>query len=48
MGQFQLEHVGTDDMVADGLTKPLNHAKHAQFVKQLGLCVTPGVGTKNN
>ena len=48
MGQFQLDHVGTDDMVADGLTKPLNHAKHAQFVKQLGLCVAPGVDTKNN
>ncbi|EAQ82905.1 hypothetical protein CHGG_11081 [Chaetomium globosum CBS 148.51] len=41
MGQFQLDHVGTDDMVADGLTKGLSGAKHAQFVKQLGLCVPP-------
>ena len=38
-GKFILEHVGTEDMVADGLTKPLLKEKHAQFVKMLGLCV---------
>lgn len=41
MGQFQLDHVSTNDAVADGFTKSLNHARHAQFVKQLGLCVAP-------
>jgi hypothetical protein len=41
MDQFRLDHVGTNDMVADGMTKPLAHAKHAQFVKQLGLCEAP-------
>lgn len=38
-GDFDLQHVSTNDMVADGLTKPLNKAKHMVFVKQLGLCV---------
>ena len=41
MGQFQLDHAGTNDTVADGFTKLLNHAKHTQFVKQLGLCLAP-------
>ena len=40
-GFFNLEHVGTTDMVADGLTKPLQREKHRQFVTQLGLCA-PG------
>ncbi|KAK3897973.1 hypothetical protein C8A05DRAFT_47578 [Staphylotrichum tortipilum] len=43
MGEFTLEHVGTNDMVADGLTKPFNQAKHAVFVRQLGLTVVPEV-----
>ena len=38
-GDFDLQHVSTNDMVADGLTKPLNKAKYMVFVKQLGLCV---------
>jgi hypothetical protein len=41
VGEFRLEHVGTNDMVADGFTKPLGTTKHAQFVKQLGLTVAP-------
>ncbi len=41
VGEFQLNHVGTNDMVADGFTKPFSGAKHAQFVKQLGLCTAP-------
>ena len=36
-GFFNLGHVGTADMAADGLTKPLQREKHRQFVKQLGL-----------
>ena len=44
VGEFQLNHVGTNDMVADGFTKPFNSTKHAQFVKQLGLCAAPNGG----
>ena len=40
-GFFNLEYVSTIDMVADGLTKPLQREKHRQFVIQLGLCA-PG------
>ena len=35
--EFNLQHVGTRDMVADGLTKPLTKEKHSRFVKMLGL-----------
>ena len=38
-GKFILEHVGTEDMVADGLIKLLSKEKHTQFVKMLGLCI---------
>ncbi len=41
MGEFVLDHVGTEDMVADGFTKPFNAVKHAKFVRQLGLVVVP-------
>ncbi|KAL2016242.1 hypothetical protein VTK56DRAFT_4018 [Thermocarpiscus australiensis] len=41
MGQFHLEHVCTDRMVADGLTKGLSRIKHEQFVRLLGLSVPP-------
>jgi hypothetical protein len=33
----KLEYIATDDMVADGLTKPLLPVKHARFIQQLGL-----------
>src|SRR6185437_4058959 len=36
-GSLRLEHVGTVEMIADGLTKPLNAEKHANFVRQLRL-----------
>ena len=34
-GDFDLQLVTTEDMAADGLTKPLQKMKHAAFVKQL-------------
>jgi hypothetical protein len=36
-GMVKLEYIATDDMVADGLTKPLLPVKHAHFIQQLGL-----------
>ena len=30
-------HIPGDEMVADGLTKPLTPEKHAQFVRMLGM-----------
>jgi hypothetical protein len=36
-GNLVLEHVGSDEQLADGLTKPLGSVKHAAFVKEMGL-----------
>ena len=36
-GEIELAYRSTQDMVADGLTKPLGPVKFAQFVKGLGL-----------
>lgn len=36
-GRIQLQHVPTQDMVADGLTKPLHAPAMQRFIKQLGL-----------
>jgi hypothetical protein len=36
-GNVQLAYKKTADMVADGMTKPLNGPKHAIFTKMLGL-----------
>ena len=33
-------HVPEEDIMADGLTKPLGREKHTKFVKMLGM--TPG------
>jgi hypothetical protein len=44
-GHIQLEHVGTKEMAADGLTKPLDDVAHNQFLYQIGLCkpvLSPG------
>jgi hypothetical protein len=38
-GDFEVVHIGTNDMVADGLTKALPRIRHAAFVKQLGLTI---------
>ncbi|KAF4464965.1 Gag-Pol poly, partial [Fusarium albosuccineum] len=43
-GYFQLEHVGTGDMIADGMTKPLMITAHEKFVRQLGLGPPKGSG----
>jgi hypothetical protein len=37
-GYLQLEHIGTKDMAADGLTKPLDKVAHNQSLYQIGLC----------
>ena len=36
-GEIELDYIFTEDMVADGLTKPLKKAKHQKFIEQLGL-----------
>ena len=36
-GMFQLDHLAGNEMVADGLTKPLQKEKHKRFVRLLGL-----------
>jgi hypothetical protein len=36
-GQLLLEHVGTKDIAADGLTKPLDEIAHGRFLQQVGL-----------
>jgi len=36
-GKLRLQHIGTKEMIADGLTKPLNAEKHTKFVRQLRL-----------
>ncbi|KAL1953149.1 hypothetical protein VTO42DRAFT_3549 [Malbranchea cinnamomea] len=36
-GEILVRWVGTNEMPADGLTKPLSHQKHERFVKLLGM-----------
>ena len=36
-GEINLEYLPTDQMLADGMTKPLRPTKHAEFVRMLGL-----------
>jgi hypothetical protein len=36
-GCIVLQHVGTKDMAADGLTKPLDEIAHQRFLQQVGL-----------
>jgi len=36
-GNISLFYVPTEEMAADGLTKPLNAAMHARFVEMLGM-----------
>jgi hypothetical protein len=36
-GRFKLEHVMGENMVADGMTKPLEREKHNRFVTMLGM-----------
>ena len=35
--EVELNYLPTDEMLADGMTKPLKSVKHAEFVKTLGL-----------
>ena len=39
---FEIKHVGTDKMAADGLTKPFWKEKHLGFVRMIGLSVIQG------
>ncbi len=39
--KLELFYVPTEDMVADGLTKPLNTTKHARFNELLNLRLLP-------
>jgi hypothetical protein len=41
-GDLVLEHVGSNEQLADGLTKPLGSVKHAVFVNEIGLMVGKG------
>ncbi|ODM15554.1 hypothetical protein SI65_09157 [Aspergillus cristatus] len=36
-GEIRLEHLPTDKMIADGLTKAMNHVSQGQLVRDLGL-----------
>ena len=36
-GEIRLEHLPTDKMIADGLTKVTNHASQGRLVEDLGL-----------
>jgi hypothetical protein len=40
-GDFKVEWASTNDLIADGLTKPLNRQKHERFVGLLGLVDLP-------
>jgi hypothetical protein len=40
-GRIELFYVSTEDMVADGLTKPLGATKHARFIELLNLQQLP-------
>lgn len=37
MAQFSLQHIGTNDMVANKLSQGFKHVKLAMFIEQLGL-----------
>jgi hypothetical protein len=37
-GIFDIQQVGTAEMTADGLTKPLKREKHTKFLHQLKMC----------
>jgi hypothetical protein len=43
-GNLNVQHIAGTEMVADGLTKPLQKEKHAKFVKLLNLVETPSSG----
>lgn len=36
-GEVRLEHLATDSMLADGLTKATHHVKHGEFIEGLGI-----------
>ncbi|ODM22039.1 hypothetical protein SI65_02884 [Aspergillus cristatus] len=36
-GEIRLEHLPTDKMIADGLTKATNHVSQGRLVRDLGL-----------
>ena len=40
-GAVRLDHIGTDEQVADILTKPLGKVKFLTFLKSLGIMERP-------
>jgi hypothetical protein len=40
-GDFKVEWISTNDLIADGLTKPLARQKHERFIRLLGLVSLP-------
>jgi len=42
-GTIKVEYIRTDDMIADGLTKPLLSEKYKTFIKQLGMVSMKGI-----
>lgn len=40
-GFFKILHIRTDEMAADGLTKPLQSEKHRSFLRQVGVTPCP-------
>jgi hypothetical protein len=41
MGEFHLQHIGTNEMPADGFTKGLNFVKHREFLNLIHLTRAP-------
>lgn len=44
-GNIDIDWVNTNDMLADGLTKPLPAVKHAEFLRQLNMIDTKSIQT---
>jgi hypothetical protein len=36
-GKLTIQHIPSDQMLADGLTKALGRVKHQKFVEEIGL-----------
>lgn len=39
-GRIELSYIPSDEMIADGLTKPLEAVKYLTFIKQMGMSPT--------
>lgn len=43
--ELEVIYVPTDDMIADGLTKPINADKYGKHIAKMGLTTTSASGT---